>query len=176
MDGEDWYYSDDADRTVGPISLERLAQLIREGELPYDVLVSTTRLEWANADRLERVLDALPLDQERLMREYIGYGEAPGGEENWDWASDRMYSILTGVPELGWKLIIEMIERAPSEASLGFLAASPLEDLLSEHGSDFIVRVEQRALKNEKFRRALGMLRRLGMTDEVWNRVRVAGR
>lgn len=64
-----------------------------------------------------------------------------------------------------------MIERAPSDASLSFLAASPLEDLLSKDGPDFIGRVEERARENAKFRRAVGMLRRLGMTDDVWKRV-----
>jgi len=36
------------------------------------------------------------------------------------------------------------------------LAASPLEDLVSEHGPGFIDRVEQRALENRKFRPLLG--------------------
>jgi hypothetical protein len=71
-----------------------------------------------------------------------------------------------------------MIERAPSDNSLGFLAASPspLEDLLSKDGPSFIARVEQRAAESVNFHRALGMLRRLGMTDEVWNRVQNAAK
>ena len=69
-----------------------------------------------------------------------------------------------------------MLERAPTDASLGFLAASPLEDLLSKDGPLFIARVEMRAAENVKFRRALGMLRRLGMTDDVWQRVQRAAR
>jgi hypothetical protein len=64
-----------------------------------------------------------------------------------------------------------MIERAPSDKSLGFIAASPLEDLLSKHGPEFIDRVENRAAESPKFCRALGMLRRLGMSEEVWHRV-----
>jgi hypothetical protein len=73
------------------------------------------------------------------------------------------------LPERAWTLIVEIIERAPSDAALGFLAASPLEDLLSKDGPDFIERVEQRALGNAKFRRALGMLKRLRMTEDVWH-------
>jgi hypothetical protein len=87
-----------------------------------------------------------------------------------------MYSLLEAFPELAWQLIAEMIERAPSDASLGFLAASPLEDLLSEHGPAFIACVEQRAAESPKFRRALGKVWRLGMTDDVWQRVQQAAR
>jgi hypothetical protein len=182
MDARDWYYLDDRvdpERPVGPVSLSRLSELIRLGDLPYDVLVSTEsslEADWVEADRLKQVLDAVPLDRERLMCEYIAYGEAPRGQEHWGWASERMYSILEAIPELAWELIAEMMERAPTDASLGFLAASPLEDLLSKDGPLFITRVEKRAAENVKFRRALGMLRRLGMTDDVWQRVQRAAR
>jgi hypothetical protein len=180
MAADDWYYCDaerDSETAHGPVPLARLAELIRTGELPYDVLVSTEPAPgptWAEADTLEAFLEAIPLDRERLMQEYIAYGDAPDGQENWGWASDRLFSILKGAPELAWTLIMEMIERAPSDMSLGFLAASPLEDLLADYGPAFIDRVEQRALENRKFRRAVGMLRRLGMTDAVWTRVQRA--
>jgi hypothetical protein len=172
-----WYYCDverASETAHGPGALEKLAAMIRAGDLPFDVLVSTERsdaAQWVEADTVREILDAIPLDRERLIQEYIAYGEAPRGQENWGWASARMYALLEGVPELAWALIVEMIERAPSDASLGFLAASPLEDLLSENGIDFIDRVEQRARESRPFHRALGMLRRLGMTDDVWRRV-----
>ncbi len=182
VDATEWYYCDfdkDSEHAFGPVSLRRLAELIRTGELPHDVLVSTDPspdVEWVEAETVDQILDAIPLDRERLMREYIGYGEAPDGEENWGWASDRMYSLLEVFPERAWELIVEMIERAPSDASLGFLAASPLEDLLSKDGPVFIDRVEQRAAGSVKFARALGMLNSLGMTDDVWERVQKAVR
>jgi hypothetical protein len=182
LDTERWYYCDaerDSDTAYGPVSLRRLCELIRSDQLPYGVLVSldqTPGPHWAEADTIEEIVRAIPLDRERLIVEYIGYGEAPSGEENWGWASDRMYSLLDGVPELAWDLIVEMIERAPSDDSLSFIAASPLEDLLSKDGALFIDRVEERALQNTKFRQALGMLNRLGMTDNVWQRVQAAAR
>jgi hypothetical protein len=42
---------------------------------------------------------------------------------------------------------------------------------LSKDGADFIERVEGRAAVNARFRRAVGMLRRLGMTAHVWDRL-----
>jgi hypothetical protein len=180
MSGALWYYCDaerDQETAHGPLALEALCALIRSGTLPHDVLVSTTQdpgASWIEADTVEEVLRALPLDRERLIREYIAYGEAPPGLENWGWASDRMYSLLESLPEFAWDLIVEMIERCPSDKSLSFVAASPLEDLLSRDGPVFIARAEQRARDSRSFRRALGMLRRLGMTDEVWRRVQTA--
>jgi len=180
MVADTWYYCDwevDDERAFGPFTLEQLAELIRTGKVSFDFIVSregTEGSKWVHADEVEEILDAVPLDVERLMTEYIGYGETPPGDEKWGWASDRMYQLLDYFPERAWPLIIEMIDRAPSEDCLSFLAASPLENLLSKDGPAFIDRVEQRAAVNAKFRRALGMLKRLGMTDDVWRRVQAA--
>lgn len=173
MNADDWYYCDaekDDQRADGPVAFDRLVELIRSDRLPYDVLVSTDKENWVEADTIERILRAIPIDRERIIQEYIEYGETEHPE--WGWASDRMHSILEGAPELAWELIVELIDRAPSDNSLSFFAAGPLEDLLSKDGPDYIARVERRVQTSAAFRRAVGMLRRLGMTDDVWSRVR----
>jgi hypothetical protein len=167
-----WYYSDEEkepERWYGPLAFEQLMALLRSGQLSDGVLVSSDMVEWQEADTIERILRALPIDRERIIREYIEYGEA--GNPDWGWASDRMYSMLDGAPEIAWEIIVELVERAPSEGSLSFFAAGPLEDLLSKDGPAFIDRVEERAATHARFRQAVGMLRRLGMTDDVWGRV-----
>jgi hypothetical protein len=178
MSGADWYYCDaekDSDRCDGPITLSALAALIRSGELPHDVLVSTNKTDWEEADSVEPFLRAIPIDRERIIREFIEYGEVEDPKDvKWGWASDRMYSILEGAPEIAWELIVDLVERAPSDRSLEYFAAGPLEDLLSKDGPRFIERVEQRARQNDKFKRAVKVLRRLGMTDDVWRRVQTA--
>lgn len=146
----------------------------------FDLIVEWLRAQGGamrvDADTVAGLRPETPFDRERLIGEYIAYGTARSGEENWGWASECMFSLLEKRPELAWSLILEMIERAPSDAALGFIAASPLEDLLSDHGHQFIARVESRAVESNQFRRALGMLRRLGMTEDVWRRVQVAAR
>lgn len=167
-----WYFCDaekDPERCGGPVAFEQLVALMRSGQLPDGVLVSSDMVEWQEADTMERILRAIPIDRERIIREFIEYGEAE--DPDWGWASDRMYSILDGAPEIAWEIIVELVDRAPSDGSLSFFAAGPLEDLLSKDGPDFIDRVEGRAAMNERFRRAVGMLRRLGMADDVWARV-----
>lgn len=174
---DSWYYCDeerDEEKVYGPVSLVRLAELIRSEQLPYGVLVSHEPMPgptWVEADTVREILDAIPLDRERLVREYIAYGELPFGQDGCGWASDRMYSLLQALPELAWEITVDIIERAPSDDALGFIAASPLEDLLSKDGPEFIDRVETRAAQNRKFARALGMLKRLEMTEDVWRRV-----
>jgi hypothetical protein len=167
-----WYYCNaekDPEQCDGPVEFEQLVALMRSGQLPDGVLVSSDMIEWQEADTMERILRAIPIDRERIIREFIEYGEAENPE--WGWASDRMYSILDGAPEIAWEIIVELVHRAPSDGSLSFFAAGPLEDLLSKDGPDFIDRVEERAAVNERFRRAVGMLRRLGMVNDVWARV-----
>ncbi len=177
-----WYYrepsgtEDDDDPVVGPVALERVLDLLRSGVLAEDVPVSVDGVDWRSADEVEEVLKALPFDRERLIREFIAYGEAAPGEENWGWASDRMYAILDGAPEFAWSLIKELIVRAPSEDSLRYFAAGPLEDLLSRDGALFIDRVEQLADIDQKFLHAVATLRRLGMSDDVWRRVQLLAR
>jgi len=78
------------------------------------------------------------------------------------------------ISRLAWEIVTELIEVAPSDDALGFFAAGPLEDLLSQHGPHLISRVEERARHSPKFLRAIRALRRLGMTEEVWGRVQRA--
>jgi hypothetical protein len=167
-----WYYRDaekDPERCGGPVAFEQLIALMRSGQLSAGLLVSSDMVEWQEADTMGRILRAIPVDRERIIREFIEYGEAENPD--WGWASDRMYSILDGAPEIAWEIIVELVDRAPSDGSLSFFAAGPLEDLLSKDGPDFIDRVEERSAMNERFRRAVGMLHRLGMADDVWGRV-----
>jgi hypothetical protein len=165
----------DDETIAGPIALPDLAALVRGRWLPDDVMISRDCEHWENADRIAEFLHALPLDRDRIVREYIEYGEAVG-EVAWGWASDRMYHIIDGAPDIAWELVTTLIDVAPSERSLGFFVAGPLEDLLSTHGPHLSARVEDRARANPAFRLALRRLWRLKMTDDVWERVqRAAG-
>ena len=74
-------------------------------------------------------------------------------------------------PEHAWSAILAALEDPRMEASLGVLAAGPLEDLLSLHGERFISRVEDAARSNPMFAWLLGGVWRHTMTDAVWSRV-----
>ena len=79
-------------------------------------------------------------------------------------------------PEEAWKVIKAIRQANGSDCILGVLAADPLEDLLAEHGDEFIDRVETLARRDVQFRKLLGAVWRNRISDKVWSRVRaVAG-
>ena len=77
-------------------------------------------------------------------------------------------------PEVGWSVILAILERIDAEPSsrlFQVLAAGPLEDLLSHHGSALVDRVEAEAQRNPRFNLLLGGVWQNTMTEQVWSRV-----
>lgn len=89
------------------------------------------------------------------------------GFDEFDW-------VVRERPEQAWQAIVTASLDPRVEPHFGVLAAGPLEDLLSQHGPNFIDRVEAEARSNPKFAFLLGGVWRLGMTDDVWARVQQA--
>jgi hypothetical protein len=112
-------------------------------------------------------------DREIIIRDWLAIAEGPLPGE-WTRSEEKLTRLIRTTPETAWDIVITLIDRASSREALSFLAASPLEDLLSAHGSGLIDRVERRANDNAKFREALQALRQLRMSDEVWARVQRA--
>ncbi len=75
-------------------------------------------------------------------------------------------------PERAWGITKELLYRAPDSA-LGYIAAGPLEDLISFHGSAFIDRLEAHARDNSRLATALEAVTVDGWVDqEVQQRLR----
>jgi Family of unknown function (DUF6869) len=87
------------------------------------------------------------------------------------WAYDTVFDMTHDDPEQGWLMILEILRRDHGVAVLEVLSAGPLEDLLANHGSSFIDRVEIEARHNPVFAKLLGGVWKNQMTDEVWARV-----
>jgi len=115
-------------------------------------------------DELNRIVDA-----------WIAYQMASKGsperKENWwavetemDWMADAQAEVL-------WKFINLAYRREIPEIVVACLAAGPLENLLADHGSEFIDRVATLARKDPKFNHLLGGVWRRGMANDVWERV-----
>lgn len=88
-------------------------------------------------------------------------------------------------PELTWDTIMLVVKAYPeadfyeegateAQAVCGTLAAGPVEDLLSFHGRDFIDRFESEARIDRRIAWVLGGAWRFEMSDEIWDRVRLA--
>ena len=65
----------------------------------------------------------------------------------------QMWSI--GDPERLWPIVTALIDRAPDEGTLFYVAAGPLEDLVRNHGARLVDRLADRAEANPRFRMAL---------------------
>jgi hypothetical protein len=100
---------------------------------------------------------------------------SPSHEANY-WAIARVidWSIVNPNPELVWQFVLAAYRRDISEHAFGMLAASPLEDLLSAFGPQYIDRVEVLAAEDLVFKHLLSGVWRQGMTDDMWIRVQAA--
>jgi ABC-type nitrate/sulfonate/bicarbonate transport system substrate-binding protein len=73
------------------------------------------------------------------------------------WAIEVVWGLEN--PEQKWEFIKELVAAAPDDGALASIGAGPLEDLLYGNSEEFIERVEQEALINEKFRFSLSIVR-----------------
>jgi hypothetical protein len=71
---------------------------------------------------------------------------------------DTLAQLLTGPSEVdqAWPLILALIEQAPSDEALAYVAAGPLEDLIHAHGAEFGDRIVDQARRDPRLRQALG--------------------
>jgi hypothetical protein len=74
-------------------------------------------------------------------------------------------------PERAWEAILKLVEDSRARQFLGYLAAGPVEDLLSLHGAQFIARIEAAARPNSIFAGMLDGVWQCSMPDEIWSRV-----
>lgn len=86
---------------------------------------------------------------------YIARGYIDEAPEELQQISDEILEMADRNPERLWPLLIELVERSPSDEVLHFVAAGPLEDLVGWHGERFIDRLEKRAIHSERFHFAL---------------------
>lgn len=63
--------------------------------------------------------------------------------------------LLEDQPDEAWGLIVALVERAPGEEDLAFVAAGPIEDLIRLRGRSFSGRIVAEARANPRFRAAL---------------------
>lgn len=114
-------------------------------------------------------------DEDRLIGAWIHLQHAAPDSEEYArnlWAEFELSRYSHDDPERCWTLLLQILERAGTDAKvLQGLSAGALEDLLSEHGTEFIDRIEQEAVRNSAFRVLLGGVWRNEIPNDVWRRV-----
>ena len=102
------------------------------------------------ADEIDRICDGYFEYHEYLARRQIR--AAPKDLSD---ISDQVMDLLEHNPERLWPLLLELIERAPTEEVRGFVAAGPLEDLVRWYPERFIDRVEEATIRSRNFHSAM---------------------
>jgi hypothetical protein len=91
--------------------------------------------------------------REQLLEGYLAHAEAVTHDrkDQHFWAFNEMIDVIRADPESAWEVIVDIIARASDDATLGYVAAGPLEDLICEHPHLMIERVEKRARQDGRF-------------------------
>ncbi len=87
------------------------------------------------------------------------------------WVDDFEYEAVYENPDLAIDLVLEVLNHAPTDKTKEVLAAGPLEQVLANHGSKIIERVESLAGSNPDFSSLLGGVWQNSMSPEIWQRV-----
>jgi hypothetical protein len=121
-------------------------------------MIDETEIEaWANA-----YIDAQSLSK------------SPAIDDPLWWPIQKFFDLELDDPESIWLAILIIIEKTSSPKVIGILAAGPLEDLIGNHGSKWIDRIELEARRNPKLRYILGGAWQSSTPTEIWARVEKA--
>jgi hypothetical protein len=101
---------------------------------------------------------------------YFRYLRTSKDEDEWAWLAIDPASD----PEDAWAKILTLLEGASDAEEIAAVSAGPLEDLLTEHGSAFLRRVEAEMETRPKLRLALAHIATSGLDDEIIHRLRGA--
>jgi len=109
-------------------------------------------------------------DREAFLRDW--FAEWAPDKPIFGWATELMVHLTEDEPDVAWGLVLGLVDRAPDDDALGWVAAGPLQDLLCRHGIDLIDRVEAKAESDPRFKKCLaGVWGSSGMEPSVYQRV-----
>ena len=87
------------------------------------------------------------------------------------WAFEQFNDMVEESPEEAWNCILAVVAACTDKNVLGNLAAGPLEDLLTYHGSEFIDRIEIKARQIPEFTVVVKGVWQNDISKSVWGRV-----
>jgi hypothetical protein len=85
------------------------------------------------------------------------------------WAFEEVSEIVRHDPETGWEVTTILLEMAATDEVLAYVAAGPVEDLLTKHGPIVIDRLESLARGDERIQLAVSGAW-IKPSDEIWPR------
>jgi hypothetical protein len=93
---------------------------------------------------------------DKLIEDWVRCQEEGAGAPASRFAAwEKVEELVHTDPEVGWSIVLRLVEESPDDLVLSNVAAGPLEDLLVKHGDAILDRVEEQARRDPKFRRCL---------------------
>lgn len=76
-----------------------------------------------------------------------------------DWSGDALFDLTEKDPDEAWAVALELLAVSADPGWISTIGAFIIEDILRDHGDEFIERIETEAAANERLRRALPVAR-----------------
>jgi hypothetical protein len=108
-------------------------------------------------------------DRQNLIHNWIEFQRT--GKPELEWSNDDLIDLANENPEAAWERIIQIIDLEASEQIITSLAGGPMEDLLAEHGTKFLNRIEALSGNNLVFARLIKQIWIDELPTEVKNRI-----
>jgi|ERR1700682_643434 len=145
--------------------------------LEQAILLAKTNPKMASA-----LVDGAPLNRDLdliglLGRDYVAqtYFRRGISRDPFDfWAWMLVHELLEPDPEAAWAMILELIDRAPDDEALLYVAAGPLEDFIMFHAAVYIERIEGLARTNPRLKRALSGVWLEPLRPDLFDRIEAA--
>jgi hypothetical protein len=94
-----------------------------------------------------------------VVRAYWSAIAAIAEGREWSVEEDEAYDLVDMAamndPEVAWRYLDALVASAADANALGVLGAGPIEDILRYHGRTYAVALEERALRDPRWREAL---------------------
>jgi hypothetical protein len=107
------------------------------------------------------------LPEEQVVDSYLRHYALKEDQDLW--AFDEVDQVVRRDPAAGLRLTCLLVNKASSDEALAYVAAGPLEDLLTFHGPTLIDRVTVAARADDRLQLALSCVW-LNRANPVWER------
>jgi hypothetical protein len=107
-------------------------------------------------------------NRESLIEAWLQFVE---GDERQLWAMVELLELAETDPQETLAIILDIIDRAPSEYAIGQLTAGPLERLVSANGRQIIDSIETASSTVPQLSHMLQGIYRINVPQDVWERV-----
>lgn len=102
-------------------------------------------------------MDPATLSDSELSKAYLKHHETRTDSDFWAWEEIQKRVLWGEDPLAAWRLVQTLVSAAGDDA-LGYVAAGPLEDLVTAHAPALIHEIEAKARKDSKFREFLSLI------------------